>query len=178
MKSLFATLLVSLAFVRAVSAADPTTFEVGSFKFKRPATFSWIAVDPGSMRKAQLVAGDPKDPAKRADITFFHFGPGTGGGVDANIQRWLGQFTPASAEQKPIIEKADVKGVKLTRVRMEGTFASGMPGGPTTPLTGYALLGVILESPNGDVFIKMTGPGDVVKSSAQTFEDLVKSATD
>ena len=69
-----------------------------------------------------------------------------------------------------------MKGINLTRVRAEGTFSSGMPGGPTTPLKGYALLGIILESPNGDVFIKMTGPGDVVKANAQAFEDLVKSA--
>lgn len=171
-----ALLVLSLVALSPLRAADPSSFAVGSFTFKRPATLSWVAVDPSGMRKAQLFAGDPKDPAKRAEIVFFHFGPGVGGGVDANIQRWLGQFTPDSPDSKPIIEKADVKGTKLTRVRAEGTFSSGMPGGPTTPLPGHALLGIILESPNGDVFIKMTGPADVVKTNAQTFEDLVKSA--
>jgi hypothetical protein len=160
----------------SLHAADPTSFTVGSFTFKRPPALSWVAVDPSGMRKAQLFVGDAKDPVKRGEIVFFHFGPGMGGGVDANIQRWLGQFTPDSKDAKPMIEQAEVKGVKLTRVRAEGTFASGMPGGPTTPLPNYALLGIILESPNGDVFIKMTGPAEVVKTNAQTFEDLVKSA--
>jgi hypothetical protein len=173
-----ARLILAVLALGSLRAADPTSFTVGSFTFKRPAALAWVAVDPSGMRKAQLFAGDAKDPAKRAEIVFFHFGPGVGGGVDANIQRWLGQFTPGAKDAKPIIEKADVKGVKLTRVRAEGTFASGMPGGPTTPQTDYALLGIILESPNGDVFIKMTGPAEVVKTNAQAFEDLVQSALD
>ena len=172
----FARLALAVLALGSLRAADPTSFTVGSFTFTRPAPLAWVAVDPTGMRKAQLFAGDPKDPAKRAEIVFFHFGPGVGGGVDANIQRWLGQFTPTKRDLEPIVEKAEVKGVKLTRVRAEGVFASGMPGGPTTPQPDYALLGIILESPNGDVFIKMTGPADVVKTNAQAFEDLVKSA--
>ena len=170
----------SLALVSALTlqlfAADPTSFQVGSFTFKRPSTFTWQAIPPGGMRKAWLTIGDPKDPAKSGEVTFFHFGPGVGGGVDANIQRWVGQFTPAKPEDKPVIEKAEVKGVKLTRVRTEGTFASGMPGGPTTPLKEFGLLGVIIESPNGDVFVKFTGPLDMVKTASGAFEELVKSA--
>jgi len=175
MKTLARLFLAALA-VDSLRAAFPTSFTEGSSTFKRPPALAWVAVDPAGMRKAQLFAGDPSDPAKRAEIVFFHFGPGVGGGVDANIQRWLGQFTQGEKDPKPIVEKADVKGTKLTRVRAEGTFASGMPGGPTTPQPNSALLGVIIESPNGDVFVKMTGPGDVVKANAQNFEDLVKSA--
>ena len=88
---------------------------------------------------------------------------------------WFALLAPKGTP-KPIVEKAEVKGTKLTRVRADGTFASGMPGGPTTPQPNSALLGVIIESPNGDVFVKMTGPGDVVKANAQNFEDLIKSA--
>ncbi len=176
MRILLASLAVAVLAASPLSAADPTSFTVGSFSFKRSPTFSWAAVPPGGMRKAQLMVGDPKDPTKQGEVVFFHFGPGVGGGVDANIQRWLGQFSPETPEAKPVIEKAEVKGVKLTRVRAEGTFASGMPGGPTTPMKDYALLGVILESPNGDVFIKMTGPAEIVKTSTLAFEELVKSA--
>lgn len=174
--------LASLALVSVLAlqlfAADPSSFQVGSFTFKRPATFAWRAVPPGGMRAAWLTVGDTSDPAKGGEVTFFHFGPGVGGGVDANIQRWVGQFTPDKPETKPVIEKAEVKGVKLTRVRMEGTFASGMPGGPTKPLKDYAMLGVIMESPNGDVFVKFTGPADMVKTASGAFEELVKSALD
>ena len=168
-------LLASALTLQAAFAADPSTFTVGSFTFKRPSTFNWQSVPPGGMRKAWLTIGDPKDPTKSGDVIFFHFGPGMGGGVDANIARWVGQFTPDKPDEKPVIEKAEVEGVKLTRVRMEGTFASGMPGGPTTPLKNYAMLGVIVESPNGDVFVKFTGPAEMVKTASGAFEELVRS---
>ena len=36
---------------------------------------------------------------------------------------------------KPVVEAATIKGTKVTRVRVDsGTFNSGMPGGPTTPM--------------------------------------------
>lgn len=178
MRLLARTLALVSALTLTALAADPTSFQVGSFTFKRSSTFQWQSVDPSGMRKAHLTVGDAKDITKRGDVTFFHFGPGAGGGVDANIQRWVGQFTPEKPDVKPVTERAEVKGVKLTRVRMEGTFASGMPGGPTTPLKDFALLGVIIESPNGDVFIKFTGPSEIVKTASGAFEELVKSALD
>ncbi len=66
--------------------------------------------------------------------------------------------------------------MKITYVTTEGTFSSGMPGGPTSPMTGYALCGAILESSDGSVFIKMTGPEAIVKSSTEAFKKMVSEA--
>jgi hypothetical protein len=52
-----------------------------------------------------------------------------------------------------------------------------MPGGPTTPLENYALLGAILgDDQNGDVFVKMTGPAAVVESAEPLFSEMVRAA--
>ncbi|MEN9469148.1 MAG: hypothetical protein RL630_881 [Verrucomicrobiota bacterium] len=52
-----------------------------------------------------------------------------------------------------------------------------MPGGPTTPLENYALLGAILgDDQNGDVFVKMTGPAAVVESAGPLFSEMVRAA--
>ncbi len=160
----------------AARAADPATFTVGAFTFKRPANWTWVPVN-SSMRKAQLRVANPTDPAApAADVVFFHFGAGQGGGIDANIARWLGQFAEGGDKVKPVIETADVKGTKVTRVRVaSGTFSSGMPGGPTTPMTNYGMYGAILESPQGDVFIKLTGPADLVNAAATNFEAMIQS---
>jgi hypothetical protein len=66
--------------------------------------------------------------------------------------------------------------VKITFAMTEGTFSSGMPGGPTTPMEGYALCGAILESASGNVFVKMTGPNGVVKASTDAFKKMVSEA--
>jgi len=66
--------------------------------------------------------------------------------------------------------------VKITFAITDGTFSSGMPGGPTTPMEGYALCGAILESAAGNVFVKMTGPGAVVKASTEAFKKMITDA--
>ena len=109
----------------------------------------------------------------KADVTFFHFGPGQGGGVKANVDRWFGQFQNAKTAQN----EANLGGVAVVFVQASGTFSSGMPGGPTTPLDNYALRGAILQDEaKGDVFVKMTGPVALVESAWTDFEAMVKAA--
>ena len=46
-------------------------------------------------------------------MVFFHFGPGAAGGVQANVQRWLGQFKePADKLKAQITDETidDIKG--------------------------------------------------------------------
>jgi len=43
-------------------------------------------------------------------------------------------------------------------------------------MPGYALLGAILESPGGDVFVKMTGPAAMVEAGGGSFLQMIKSA--
>lgn len=170
MKSISLFAACFLAVVTAL-AEDPATFNVGAFTFARPADWSWVAVN-SPMRKAQLkVPG--QDAGQAAEITFFHFGPG-GGDVKTNTQRWFRQFTSAPGAEKS--EEQTFGKTKVTFVTTEGTFASGMPGGPTTALPDQALHGAILEHADGLVFVKMTGPGTVVKAAREKFVDFVKNA--
>jgi hypothetical protein len=167
----FALLVLCLIGAVSLHAEDPATFPVGGLTFKRPADWSWVAVS-SPMRKAQLkVPG--ATAAEAADITFFHFGPDGGGDIQSNANRWAAQFR---GETAPKIESKEIGGAKVTLVTTEGTFSSGMPGGPATPLENYALLGAIIEHKDGNVFVKMTGPAALVKSSQQKFLDLLASA--
>ena len=40
----------------------------------------------------------------------------------------------------------------------------------------YALLGAIIEHPDGNVFVKMTGPAALVKESRKKFLDFISTA--
>lgn len=163
---LFALVLPLISVARA---ADPVEFTVGAFTFDRPEGWTWI-VPSSPMRKAQLAV--PAAEGDAGEVTFFHFGAGQGGGVKANVDRWLGQFqNPVSGTQ---VEKIGTTSV--TFVEATGTFASGMPGGPTTPKEGYGLRGAILESAQGDVFVKFTGPEPLVKSASEAFGKMIRSA--
>ncbi len=168
----FALLVLCLIGAATLRAEDPSSFPVGGLTFKRPTDWAWVAVS-SPMRKAQLKVSGAK-PDEAADITFFHFGPDGGGDVQSNAQRWVAQFRGGEGAAK--IEPQEIGGAKVTLVTTEGTFSSGMPGGPSTPLENYALLGAIIEHKDGNVFVKMTGPAPLVKDSRQKFLDFLGSA--
>src|SRR5437762_958522 len=144
--------------------------KVEEFTFNLPE--GWRSVTPSSpMRKAQLeIARGPE----KAEVTFFYFGAEQGGSAAANIERWYAQF-PGS-EKNRVTEHLDVGSVKITFAMTDGTFISGMPGGPATPMEGYALCGAILETATGNVFVKMTGPNAVVRASTEAFKKMISEA--
>jgi hypothetical protein len=154
--------------------AEQVKFTVSAFSFTAPD--GWKQVEPKSaMRKAQLeVPG--AEGGKTAEVTFFFFGGGQGGDVKANVQRWVGQFSGGSDVQK--VEEQDMNGVKVTLVSTEGTMKASPFAGIPEDMPGSALQGAILEHADGPVFIKMTGPADLVKASKEKFLSLVKSATE
>jgi len=169
MRTAFAA--VAFFVVTAFAAEQPAdSVKVGSFTFTVPE--GWKKVTPSSpMRKAQLEVGEG---SAKAEVTFFQFGAGQGGTPADNVARWFAQFPGSDDKRKT--ENVQAGSVKITFATTEGTFSSGMPGGPTTPMTGYALCGAILESPDGDVYVKLTGPEAVVKAAAEAFKKMVTEA--
>lgn len=133
----------------------------------------WKRVKPKSrMRKAQWeipAAGGDKEPAV---LTLFYFGPGQGGGVDANINRWIGQFKdlPKDAAQR---SERSVNDLTQHIVEVESGTYSGTAMGPhapkTAPKTQQGLLGAVVEAPSGKYFFKMSGPTKTVKAARETF---------
>jgi hypothetical protein len=157
-----------------IAADAPASFEVGGLTFSRPASWKWIEVR-SPMRKAQLEVVDDKIKGS-AEVVFFHFGPSNGGGTSANVDRWFGQFAEPRDKINAKVDETTVGKHKVTYVSAEGTYKSGMPGGPQTPMPGYALLGAIVEAEGGSVFSKLTGPKDLAKSATADFKKMVESA--
>lgn len=167
-KPFLAIALLIALFSSTLLAAETKTFKVGDFTFTRPEAWEWMPVT-SSMRKAQLKVIGPKDD--NAEVVFFHFGEGNGGGTKANVDRWLGQFQDKTT---PKVEETKIGTHKVTYVQVEGTYMSGMPGGRLTPQPKSMLNGAIIESDSGNVFIKMTGPIALMKSSSDTFKKMVE----
>src|SRR5215831_7846150 len=169
--------LAVLTFVSAgfaIAAEAPATFQVSEFTFKRPPAWEWIE-STSTMRKAQLkvLSADKKESA---EVVFYYFGQGGGGGTQANVDRWLGQFQEPKDKINSKVEEVAVDKRKVTYVQAEGTYLSGMPGGPKTPQPNSMLLGAVLESDNGNVFVKMTGPMALTKASMTEFKKMVEGA--
>ncbi|MBM3845864.1 MAG: hypothetical protein FJ405_06220 [Verrucomicrobia bacterium] len=155
-------------------AEGPAVFPVGGLKFKKPEKWTWVE-STSSMRKAQLKAAS-SDGKHASEAVFFHFGPGGGGGVAANVDRWLGQFQESKDKLQSKTETITVAGHKVTYVQAQGTYLSGLPGGPKTPMPDTLLHGAVVEHADGDVFIRMTGPVPQMKSLHGEFRSMVESA--
>lgn len=134
----------------------------------------WVAQQPSSsMRVAQY--GLP-GPAGEATLGIFFFGPGQGGSVEANIERWFGQFKqedgqPAQGRRWT----RQVGDIEITGVDVSGTFSAGMGMGDTTPQAGYRMLGAIAVHRSGTVFFKMTGPDQTIAQWAVSFDEFLGS---
>lgn len=170
---LFLLTLATSSFLKAETIA-PTQFHVGAFSFTRPETWKWE--NPTSaMRKAQLSI--PGKNGATALVTFFYFGPGQGGTLQANIDRWAAQFSSKEGSSvQAVTTTQKTATATVTFVSAHGTFASGMPGGPTEACPNYALRGAILESPQGDVYVKMTGPENLVQETTAAFDKMITSS--
>lgn len=128
----------------------------------------WTQRAPTSMRLINLEAGHPD---AECYLTFL---ASSGGGLEPNVNRWRKQMglpplAPGAAEQLPVRQVLGKPGVL---VELEGAF-SGMGGGEGRP--NWTMLGVILASPQGTLFVKMTGPSEVVARERPKFEAFLDS---
>jgi len=162
--------LLSLAVASAPAAAP---LSVADLRMSAPE--EWLSKpSSSSMRVAQY---EVPGKAGAAEAVVYYFGAGQGGSVDDNVARWFGQFTPDAGAKDiaSVREKREAGEAKVTVVRARGVYQSGMPMGPKTPKPGHALYGIIIESPQGPVFVKLTGPAATVDAAAAGCEALIKS---
>jgi hypothetical protein len=128
------------------------------------------------MRKATYQIPHAAKDKEDAELGIFYFGAGQGGTVDANVERWVKQFSDLPADK---VKRADrtANGLVEHTVEIEsGTFnANAMMQGPSKPKTNFALLGAIVEAPSGEYFFKLTGPADTVAAARDDFYKLLDS---
>jgi hypothetical protein len=141
----------------------------GSIDFDLPK--SWQSKKPSSsMRLAQAAI---PGPGGDADFAIFYFGPGGGGPVEANIDRWVGQMEGAS---KPTPETFETHGLKVTWVDVKGTLKPSQMGMTnTTPISDARLYGAVVEGPGGPWFFKTQGAESTLGPQRDAFVALLKS---
>ena len=168
----------TLTFILSLSCASVALFAQSAGGMEWTAPTGWKPERSRPMRAATYTIAPASGDEAGAECAIFFFGAGQGGSVEANIQRWTGQFKepdgrPASAE----VSEQTVGGVHVTTVDTSGAY-SGM-GGPMAAsaraVAGYRLLGAVIEGPGGNVFVKLTGPANTVAENEQEFEQLLAS---
>jgi hypothetical protein len=130
------------------------------FEFDMPA--GWETLPASSMRPVNL------QPAGHPDAEcYVTLLSGDGGGLVSNVDRWRKQLglepmAPGEAEALPDVP---LLGALAKLVEVEGAY-TGM-GDAAQP--GWKLLGAVLLRADSAVFVKLTGPAEVVDSEREGF---------
>ena len=136
---------------------------------------SWQEQAPSSsMRLAQASLPGEGD-AGDAELAVFFFGPGGGGGVEQNLQRWIGQVVPTEGEE-PFRDSFQVEDLKVTWVELGGTLKAAQFGmGPSQDQPGSRLIGAVIEGEGGPWFVKVTGPEETVAAHRDDVMKMLRS---
>ncbi len=147
-------------------------------KFTAPS--GWIQETPSSsMRVAQYRLPRDERDSEDAEMAVFYF-QGQGGSVQANIDRWIGQFIKADgspASDVARVNRKDSGGVPLTIVDVSGTYTgSGGPMATTArPKPDFRMLAAVAETSSGPYFFKLTGPVKTVAKWESSFHAFLNS---
>jgi len=159
----------ALLFAVSVLAASASA---GGVRWSVPAR--WKEKPERPMRVATY-AVPAAEGAAEGECAVFYFGKGQGGSVEENLSRWAKQFDGGS----PKTETKTVAGLRVHVTDVSGTYLAA--GGPMMQTQekkpGYRLLGAIVETPEGLVFFKLTGPAATVAAARADFDALVRSLT-
>ncbi|MFM1997666.1 MAG: hypothetical protein RLZZ111_2053 [Planctomycetota bacterium] len=183
-------LLAGTALLLAVGAAAPArgqavaeearAFTIGEGSLSLEAPASWKRVQPKSgiveTEFAIPSAGDL--PPGRMTVM------GAGGSVQANVDRWYGQFSQpdgSATKDKATSKTLKLAGCTVTLVDVSGTYKD-MPGGPfaggkTIERPDYRMLAAIVETPEkekGSYFLKFYGPAPTVAQEADGFRKMIE----
>lgn len=178
--ALVATLCPSRDAAAQPAVADNAlAFTIAGDALSLEAPANWKRVQP----KSNMIETEFSIPAAEGDATPGRMTVmGAGGSVQANIDRWYGQFTQpdgSATKDKASTKKLNVSGSAVTLVDVSGTYKD-MPGGPfaggqAVDRPNYRMLAAIVEVPDrGSYFLKFYGPSATVSAHADGFRKMVE----
>jgi gluconolactonase len=136
---------------------------------------NWKQTEPASrLRLAQFEIPAVEGDSEPVELAVFSFAGG-GGGVQQNIERWIGQFQAEGRETKVTAGKAGAG--QFVLVDVSGTY--NKPVGPpimqkTEPLPDARMLALILGVPEqGVYFLKMAGPQKTVSANRDALRGAI-----
>jgi len=162
--------------VAAADVAAAFPIAAGSLSLEAPEGFKQVQPKSAMIEAEFAVPSEGELQAGRMTVM------GAGGTIEANVDRWCGQFTqPDGGETKAKLTKKSLKvaGCGVTVVDIPGTYLDqpGGPfaGGPAVKRPGYRMLAAIVETPDkGNFYLKFYGPAATVERHAAGFQKMVE----
>ncbi len=180
MFTLLAALAATMIYTSTITAEEEVdrTIKLSEGKIQLTAAENWKREKP----RTNIVEYEFSVPAVEGDATDGRVTiMGAGGSIEANIGRWLAQFTQpdgASTKERSQIEEQKIAGQEVHLVDITGTFKDQPRGpfGPTTLRDNYRMLGAIISTEKrGQYFVKMYGPRKTIAANEKAFNEMINT---
>jgi len=178
--SLLATILNGSPALGQPAATEGTTaFTVAGGALSLEVPSGWKRVQPKSgMVETEFAIPGANEGEQPGRMTVM----GAGGSVQANLDRWYGQFTQpdgSATKDKAATKKLELAGCTVTLVDVAGTYLDKpmgpFAGGKGVDRPNYRMLAAIVEAPGrGSHFLKFYGPAATVAAHADGFRTMVE----
>jgi hypothetical protein len=166
------------AMAQGVVAEDTRAFAIagGSILLEAPAGWKRVQPKSGIVETEFSIPSAGDLPPGRMTVM------GAGGSVQANVDRWYGQFAQpdgSATKDKATTKTLKLAGSSVTLVDVSGTYKD-MPGGPfaggkTVERPDYRMLAAIVETAkDGSHFLKFYGPAETVAKHADGFRTMIE----
>jgi hypothetical protein len=172
----FAVALVAI--VALVASAAPAA-AVAALAFDMPR--GWTpSVPSSSMRIAEFTLPRAGGDSEDASLVVYYFG-GSGGTVEANLARWIGQMAQPDGSPSKAVAKTttldSLSGLKMTLVDVPGTYVAEVTPGSAQRVNkpGFRLRAAVVQTPDGPYYVKLVGPQATVTRWDSSFMTFLKS---
>jgi hypothetical protein len=152
---------------------DRHTMELGKLKMTAPK--DWNPKEPA----VRIIAYEFAAPAAKEDkadgrMTVMS----AGGSVEDNIERWYTQFTQedgGDTKKRAKTEKIRVAGHTVHLVDISGTYKDQRgPMAPAVSRKDYRMLAAIVETKEGNFFVKLYGPQRTIAQHEKAFREMIE----
>jgi len=163
---------------RSSSDLDGPLFKVAGLTFTVPE--KWQSVPPESPARVGRwrIPPTPENEGDAVQAVVFFFGPGAGGTTQQNLDAWVSEVSaPGGAKIVPEIKTRQAGPFKITQETLFGTFQQVVPAPGVPPLEkeNYGLLGGVVESPQGTIYWRVTGPAPAITALEPLFAKILDS---
>ena len=168
------TLMAALGSALAAEEGKGEKIEFGDYSMQAPK--DWTKKQP----KVNIIAYEFAAPAAEGDkidgrMTIM----AAGGSVEANLERWYGQFAQpdgSATADKAKVEEKKIADQTVHMVDISGTFKDQAgPFAPAVVREGYRMLAAIIETKQGNLFVKFYGPEKTIKQHEEAFKGMIGS---
>jgi len=150
----------------------------GRLTFTAPS--GWTARQPqSSTRVAEYQLPATEGDTEPGELVVYYFG-GSGGSVEANIQRWLGQMKQPDGRDTATIAKRESRTVNqltISLLDVSGTYVAEMRPGATEHYDkpAFRMRAAIVDTPSGPYYVKLVGPEKTVARWGDAYAAFIES---